>query len=59
MSDNAQSWYIVKQEDGSCEILELSEQTPTEENWWGPFPSQSEAIARRVGLIRSQKCKPR
>ncbi|GAB4149523.1 MAG: hypothetical protein Fur0046_28150 [Cyanobacteria bacterium J069] len=26
---------------------------------WGPFESQSEAIARRVGLIRAGKCLPR
>ncbi|MEB3356444.1 MAG: hypothetical protein VKK04_06935 [Synechococcales bacterium] len=25
---------------------------------WGPFASQGEAIARRVGLIRSGKCRP-
>jgi len=25
---------------------------------WGPFSSQEEAIARRVGLIRAGKCKP-
>ncbi|MGB3493376.1 MAG: hypothetical protein WBA57_11645 [Elainellaceae cyanobacterium] len=25
---------------------------------WGPFDSQGEAIARRVGLIRSGRCKP-
>lgn len=60
MSNNPQTWYIVKQEDGACQILELaSEQTPTDENWWGPFPSHSEAIARRVGLIRAGKCQPR
>jgi hypothetical protein len=25
---------------------------------WGPFDSQQEAIARRVGLIRAGKCQP-
>jgi hypothetical protein len=25
---------------------------------WGPFDSQGEAIARRVGLIRAGKCQP-
>lgn len=26
---------------------------------WGPFVSKPDAIARRVGLIRSSKCRPR
>jgi hypothetical protein len=26
---------------------------------WGPFESADEAIARRVGLIRSGKCQPK
>ncbi|PSF32253.1 hypothetical protein C7H19_21720 [Aphanothece hegewaldii CCALA 016] len=59
MSDNTHTWYIVKKENGSCQIVELgTEQTPTEEKWWGPFPSHEDAIARRVGLIRSGKCQP-
>lgn len=57
--DNAQTWYIVKKKDGICQIVELTGiETPTEENWWGPFPSHSEAIAKRVGLIRAGKCQP-
>lgn len=65
-------WYICQQPDGQCLILtadDLSDQdveptdlssTASEEPLlrWGPFESQSEAIARRVGLIRSGKCKP-
>ncbi|MHC5743872.1 MAG: DDE transposase family protein [Nostoc sp.] len=59
--NDSQTWYIVKSSVGSCEIipsdqvgndnLEIIEQ-------WGPFSSQEEAIARRVGLIRAGKCKP-
>ncbi|MEA5621725.1 DDE transposase family protein [Nostoc sp. UHCC 0251] len=59
--DNAQIWYIVKRSAGNCEIfpsdkvkddnVEIIEQ-------WGPFSSQEEAIARRVGLIRAGKCQP-
>lgn len=26
--------------------------------FWGPFGTKEEAIAKRVGLIRSGKCKP-
>lgn len=59
----SQNWYIVKRADDSCEILP-STQVEGEENStfverWGPFESQQEAIARRVGLIRAGKCQPR
>ncbi|MEH1903992.1 MAG: DDE transposase family protein [Nostoc sp.] len=59
--NNTETWYIVKRSAGNCEIvpsqkvgdnnLEIIEQ-------WGPFSSQEEAIARRVGLIRAGKCQP-
>ena len=59
--NDSQTWYIVKRSGGNCEIipsdqvgddnLEIIEQ-------WGPFSSQEEAIARRVGLIRAGKCQP-
>ncbi|NJL41199.1 MAG: transposase [Leptolyngbyaceae cyanobacterium RM2_2_4] len=57
---NSQTWYIVKQNSGQCEILP---HLPVEEELkgaekWGPFDSEAEAIARRVGLIRSGKCQP-
>lgn len=60
--DNGQTWYIVKRPDGPCEIL-ASEQIKAEEESavaerWGPFDSQQDAIARRVGLIRAGKCQP-
>ncbi|MFP4120344.1 hypothetical protein [Coleofasciculus sp.] len=56
---NTQSWYIVKQKNGQCEIVP-STQLQAEENSerWGPFSSQQDAIARRVGLIRAGKCQP-
>ncbi|MEH2325668.1 MAG: DDE transposase family protein [Nostoc sp.] len=59
--NKSQSSYIVKVSVGNCEIvpsekvgddnLQIIEQ-------WGPFSSQEEAIARRVGLIRAGKCQP-
>lgn len=57
-----QTWYIVKRQEGKCEILS-SEQVEGEDKSafverWGPFNSQAEAIARRVGLIRAGKCQP-
>ncbi|MEH2423027.1 MAG: DDE transposase family protein [Nostoc sp.] len=52
---------MVKHSIGNCEIvpsdlvgddnLKIIEQ-------WGPFSSQEEAIARRIGLIRAGKCQP-
>lgn len=60
--DNSQAWYIVKQNEGHCEIIASEpaedEQAPDVVERWGPFDSQQEAIARRVGLIRAGKCKP-
>jgi hypothetical protein len=61
MSDS-QKWYIVKRTTGLCEILP-SEQVEGENEStfverWGPFESQQDAIARRVGLIRAGKCQP-
>jgi hypothetical protein len=63
------AWYIVKQSDGSCEILPHpptrsdnsgnGESGSSELERWGPFASEEEAIARRVGLIRAGKCQPR
>lgn len=58
-----QKWYIVKLEDGHCEILP-NEQIAGENQdtsiveQWGPLASKEEAIARRVGLIRAGKCQP-
>lgn len=60
-----EAWYIVKQPDGRCVILpesqlvedtERSASTPDER--WGPYDSQAEAIARRIGLIRAGRCQP-
>ena len=58
MSDES-IWYIVKLESGNCHIVSSSEidETVVREKW-GPFASQGEAVARRVGLIRAGKCQP-
>ncbi|MGF1520759.1 MAG: hypothetical protein ACFBSF_00380 [Leptolyngbyaceae cyanobacterium] len=53
------AWYIVKSESGTCQIVVSSELDETiAQAKWGPFESQGDAIARRVGLIRAGKCKP-
>lgn len=57
-----QTWYIVKQADGHCEItgsIEQSDGSVPKAERWGPFESEAEAIARRVGLIRAGKCQPK
>ncbi len=60
--NNAQFWHIVKRPAGNCEIVPSQEVTeddnPEITEQWGPFTSEGEAIARRVGLIRSGKCQP-
>lgn len=57
----SQTWYVVKRQDGHCDIIS-SKQVEIQESeiieQWGPITSQQEAIARRVGLIRSGKCQP-
>jgi hypothetical protein len=62
----SETWYIVKQPEGHCEIvLNSTDETSSQDHedtaeskQWGPFASQAEAIARRVGLIRAGKCQP-
>ncbi len=60
--NNSQSWHIVKRPAGNCEIVpshEVGEENnPEIIEQWGPFTNESEAIARRIGLIRSGKCQP-
>lgn len=57
-----QTWYIVKQSAGNCEVIPSNqkpeENNPNVEESWGPFNSQDEAFARRIGLIRAGKCQP-
>ncbi|NJM20924.1 MAG: DDE transposase family protein [Richelia sp. SL_2_1] len=57
----SQSWYIVKQTTGNCKIVSneqaFGDDTEITQKW-GPFSSQEEAIARRIGLIRTGKCQP-
>ena len=55
--NNSQTWYIVQQENHTCTII-ATNKAPDTKSSWGPFNSQAEAIAKRVGLIRAGKCKP-
>ncbi len=59
--DNSEKWYIVKRSAGNCEIVsshQIGEDDPDIIQQWGPYSSQEEAIACRVGLIRTGKCQP-
>jgi hypothetical protein len=56
MSDKG--WYIVKSENGTCEIVEAPKEEMSATAGWGPFPDRSTAIAKRIGLIRAGKCQP-
>jgi hypothetical protein len=54
-------WYIVKIADRTCQIVsqeELDAFTVEIIEQWGGYPDRSEAIAKRVGLIRAGKCQP-
>ncbi|WP_017652655.1 DDE transposase family protein [Fortiea contorta] len=61
MAQTAQKWYIVKHSTEICKIVpgeELGDDNSEIIEQWGPFNSQGEAIAHRIGLIRAGKCQP-
>jgi hypothetical protein len=51
-------WFVCKQDTGTCSITSDRDVSAEAIETWGPFASQGEAIARRVGLIRAGKCQP-
>jgi hypothetical protein len=61
-----QKLYIIKRPTGHCEIVPSEQVTEDDQEInnreiiekWGPFDSQGDAIARRIGLIRAGKCQP-
>ncbi|MEM9978976.1 MAG: DDE transposase family protein [Cyanobacteria bacterium P01_D01_bin.2] len=63
-SDNTprpDSWHVVRQASGHCDIChqtDLNRQLDSPKIW-GPFASQADAMAKRVGLIRAGKCLPK
>ncbi|MEM9536673.1 MAG: DDE transposase family protein [Cyanobacteria bacterium P01_E01_bin.45] len=52
----AGKWYVVQRPEGHCEIVDAAQ--AEDATHWGPFASQGDAIARRIGLIRSGQCQP-
>ncbi|XHX76700.1 MAG: hypothetical protein RBJ76_19990 [Stenomitos frigidus ULC029] len=64
MSD-VNAWYVIREANGQCTLIpanQIDEQQPSDQTQaierWGPYDSQQDAIARRVGLIRAGKCLP-
>jgi hypothetical protein len=62
----AAGWYILRDQEGYCEVVDAAACPPPEEqsagqtrDRWGPYGTRAEAIAKRVGLIRAGRCKPR
>lgn len=51
-------WYIVKLDNGHCEIMAATDTLEQYSQHWGPFDSAETALARRIGLIRAGKCEP-
>lgn len=60
MEQTKQLWYIVQQQNGTCQVVSFrEEQTKTpKKKQWGSFSSKQEAIAKKIGLIRAGKCQP-
>ncbi len=62
MPERNEGWYVVQSDAESCEVLSAEsvsrEQLQDRRPMWGPYATQAEAIARRVGLIRSGKYNP-
>jgi hypothetical protein len=52
------NWYIVKQPNETCQIVDDSAVAEAAAEKWGPYGSREEAIAKRIGLIRAGKCTP-
>jgi hypothetical protein len=53
------NWYVVKASSQTCQIMSEAElATMSHAQKWGPYTTESEAIAKRVGLIRAGKCQP-
>ena len=56
--DNPDNWYIVKLADGTCTIIQ-AQQKPQDQRCWGRYATFAEAIDKRIGLIRANKCRPK
>ena len=58
MKPNDKFWYVIKQQDGTCQIVDFDTHQPKTSDQWGAYATEQEAIAKKIGLIRAGKCKP-
>ncbi|MFZ4557408.1 MAG: DDE transposase family protein [Pseudanabaena sp.] len=56
----SEQWFICKRDNSICEIIKSTSKDEITDaiEIWGALASQGDAIAKRVGLIRSGKCQP-
>jgi hypothetical protein len=52
------NWYIIKNPDLTCHIIDNTDRAMAAIENWGPYASREDAIAKRIGLIRAGKCDP-
>jgi hypothetical protein len=57
MSAEQQFWYVIKQEDGTCQVTRFDrQQTKTpEQQQWGSYSSEQEAIRLRLAFGSPKK----
>ena len=60
MSNTKQFWYVVQQEDGTCQVSSFARKQAKapKHKQWGAYDSEQEAIAKKIGLIRAGQCQP-
>lgn len=58
MKSNSKFWYVIKQQDGTCQVADFDIQQLKTSEQWGAYATEQEAIAKKIGLIRAGKCQP-
>ncbi len=58
MKSTAQFWYVIKQQDGTCQVVDFATKQAKTPDQWGFFATEQEASAKKIGLIRAGKCQP-
>jgi hypothetical protein len=59
VKQNTNDWYIIKQENGTCQIQPADLVSSTQPlSSWGPFSDRETAITKKIGLIRAGFCQP-
>ena len=58
MQSNSKFWYVIKLQDGTCQVADFDIQQLNTSQQWGAYATEQDAIAKKIGLIRAGKCKP-